>query len=32
MAKDVTSFSFIRPMIDDTEDHAKSQETDNMEE
>ena len=32
MPKDMTSFLFVRPMVEDTEDYAKPQETDNMEE
>ena len=32
MPKEMTSFSFVRPTVEVTEDYAKSQETDNMEE
>ena len=31
MPEDMTAFSFVRPMVEDTEDYAKSQETDDME-
>ena len=29
--EDVTAFSIMRPMVDDTEDYARSQETDDIE-
>ena len=31
MPEDLTAFSFMRPMVDDTEDYARSQETDDIE-
>ena len=31
MPEDLTVFSFMRPMVDDTEDCARSQETDDIE-